>query len=205
MRKTEEFVESVCMCVCVCVREREREMQSLSASVVHPYVSWLTCQPDHPSCHTAAQASVPLSQLGYFPLPDHSLLCSSFHCSNRYLPAQHTLSEQVNLFKENRCPDPCWIRELNIELTVVCITVLNKWENHFKVEFVPWLLWLSGLGAGLWTKRMSVWFPVRAHARVAGQVPSCECVRGNQSIHLSHRCFSPSLSPSLPPSLKINK
>ena len=36
----------------------------------------------------------------------------------------------------------------------------------------PWLVWLSGLSAGLQTKQSLVWFPVRAHAWVAGQMPS---------------------------------
>ena len=36
----------------------------------------------------------------------------------------------------------------------------------------PWLVWLSGLSAGLQTKRSPVQLPVRAHAWVAGQVLS---------------------------------
>ena len=36
----------------------------------------------------------------------------------------------------------------------------------------PCLVWLSGLSAGLRTKGSLVQFPVRAHAWVAGQVPS---------------------------------
>ena len=36
----------------------------------------------------------------------------------------------------------------------------------------PYLVWLSGLSAGLQTKGSLVQFPVRAHAWVAGQVPS---------------------------------
>ena len=36
----------------------------------------------------------------------------------------------------------------------------------------PWLVWLSGLCVGLQTKGLPVWFPVRAYAWVAGQVPS---------------------------------
>ena len=31
-------------------------------------------------------------------------------------------------------------------------------------NYLPWLLWLSGLGARLQTKLSSVQFPVRAHA-----------------------------------------
>ena len=35
----------------------------------------------------------------------------------------------------------------------------------------PWLVWLSGLSDGLQTKASWVWFPVRVHTRVVGQVP----------------------------------
>ena len=48
------------------------------------------------------------------------------------------------------------------------------------------------------TKGLQVQFPVRAHAWVTGQVPS----RGCRSATI---LFSPSLSPSLPLCLKINK
>ena len=36
-------------------------------------------------------------------------------------------------------------------------------------------MWLSGLSAGLRTKRLLVRFPVKAHVWVAGQVPSRGC------------------------------
>ena len=45
---------------------------------------------------------------------------------------------------------------------------------------LPWLVWLSGLSASLQTKGLLVPFPVRAHAWVAGQVPSGECTRERQ-------------------------
>ena len=54
------------------------------------------------------------------------------------------------------------------------------------------------LSAGLQTKGSPVRFPVRAHAWVAGQVPSGRHARGN------HTLIFLSLSPSLPHSLKIN-
>ena len=59
-------------------------------------------------------------------------------------------------------------------------------------------MWLSGLTASLWTKRLQVQFPVRAHAWVAGQVPSWGCARGNGLMFLSH-------SFSLPYPLSENK
>ena len=67
-----------------------------------------------------------------------------------------------------------------------------------KTVYAPCLVWLSGLSANLLTKGSLVQFPVRAHAWVAGQVPSWGCVRGNQSIYLSHIVVSlPFSFPSL--------
>ena len=60
-----------------------------------------------------------------------------------------------------------------------------------------WLVWLSGLSTGLWTKRSLVRFPVRAHAWVAGQVLSRGCSRGKHTL-----MFLSPLFPSLPLSLK---
>ena len=63
-----------------------------------------------------------------------------------------------------------------------------------------WLVWLSGLSAGLQSKGSLVRFPVRAHTWVAGQVPGRGHARGN------HTLMSLSLSFSLSPlCLKINK
>ena len=61
----------------------------------------------------------------------------------------------------------------------------------------PWLVWLSGLSAGLRTKGSPVQFPVRAHAWVAGQVPSRGNMRGNHTLMFLFLSFS------LPLSLKI--
>ena len=67
-------------------------------------------------------------------------------------------------------------------------------------------MWLSGLSAGLQTRRPLVRFPVRAHAWVAGQVLRWGCARSSRSVtFLSHVDVSLPLSPSLPLSLKINK
>ena len=60
---------------------------------------------------------------------------------------------------------------------------------HTRINQGPWLMWLSGLGVILQTKRSLVWCPARAHAWVAGQVPGWGCwqpVRSYQSMFLSH-------------------
>ena len=59
----------------------------------------------------------------------------------------------------------------------------------------PWLLWLSGLSAGLRSERSPGPFLVRAHGWVAGQIPSWGHVRGDQSVSLS--CTDVSLPFSL--------
>ena len=45
-----------------------------------------------------------------------------------------------------------------------------------------WLMWLNGLSPGLRTKGLLFRFPVRAHAWVAGQVPSRGRVKGNHTL-----------------------
>ena len=63
----------------------------------------------------------------------------------------------------------------------------------------PWLLWLSGLSAGLPTEGSPVQFPVRAHVWVVGQIPS----KGHVGDH--HTLMFLSLSFSLPSFLSKNK
>ena len=60
-----------------------------------------------------------------------------------------------------------------------------------------WLVWLSGLSAGLWTKGSQVLFPVRAHVWVPGSVP-VELVQEatDQCFSLTSMFLSLSLSPS---------
>ena len=71
--------------------------------------------------------------------------------------------------------------------------------SWIKNQMLPWLLWLSGLSAGLRTKGSLVRFPVRAHAFIPGQVPIRGCTRGN------HTWMFLSLSLSFPYSLSKNK
>ena len=73
----------------------------------------------------------------------------------------------------------------------------GRW--FIRTEVLLWLVWLSGLSAGLQTKGSPVQFPVRAHAWVVGQVPSRDCVRGNQTLMFF------SLSFSLPSPLSVKK
>ena len=85
--------------------------------------------------------------------------------------------------------------------TYHCLSLVwQTFGHHINIyKALSWLVWLSGLSAGLRTKESPVWFPVRAHAWVAGQVPSRGCVRGNHTLMFLTFSFF------LLPSLKINK
>ena len=76
----------------------------------------------------------------------------------------------------------------------------GKKKRHKRKKKKSWLVWLSGQSASLWTERSPVRFPVR-WARP--QLGTCETQPID--VSLAHRCFSPSLSPSFPLSLKVNK
>ena len=64
---------------------------------------------------------------------------------------------------------------------------------------LPWLVWPNGSSTGLKTKGLPVRSPVRAHAWVAGQVPSWGHARGDYTLMFL------SLSFSLPSPLSKNK
>ena len=98
-------------------------------------------------------------------------------------------------------------------ITLQCLVIKKIWGHSWmklydglmtprltiKMLFWPWLVWLSGLSAGLRTKELLVQFPVRAHAWIVDQVPSGGLVRGN------HTLMFLSLSFSLPSPLSKNK
>ena len=64
----------------------------------------------------------------------------------------------------------------------LCTLISNILECEQKCVLSPWLVWLSGLSAGLRTKGSPVRFPVRAHAWVVGQVPTGGRVRGTYTL-----------------------
>ena len=66
-----------------------------------------------------------------------------------------------------------------------------------EIQLQSWLVWLSGLSIDLQTKKLLVRVPVRAHAWVAGHVPSWGPMRGNWSTFPLHISVSPTLSPTL--------
>ena len=74
---------------------------------------------------------------------------------------------------QNR-PERCTLQEIYFKIL----------GNTSTKRLGSWLVWLSGLSAGLRTKSSPVWFPVKEHAWVVGRVPGWGCVRGNQSMFL---------------------
>ena len=77
------------------------------------------------------------------------------------------------------------LHRLNYQLS----SQATKMSNSFILKVLlitPWLVWLSGLSAGLWTKGSLVQFPVR----VAGQVPSRGHSRGNHTLMFLSLSFS---------------
>ena len=52
-----------------------------------------------------------------------------------------------------------------VYLKAIYLTNITPNKFNFKKlkKFMPWLVWLSGLSANLWTKGSPVQFPVRAH------------------------------------------
>ena len=56
---------------------------------------------------------------------------------------------------------------------------------RIQMKEMPWLVWLSGSSIGLRTERSLVWFPVRAHTWVAGQVSGWGHARSSLLMFLS--------------------
>ena len=139
------------------------------------------------------------------------------------LPWNLWLSSEVILFPSNICRTKVvtwgdytslsalqiiYCSMKSIMMGVFCF-VLNPLRDHSRIlsamkKFVmPWLVRSVGWASSCKHRGSLVQFPVRAHARVAGQAPGRGCARGTQSIFLSH--INVFISPSFPLSLKINK
>ena len=140
---------------------------------------WIKGHGRHPSCfcrNEATLSSAPFTR--YFPAA-WSSKCGAYWTSQSQL----------------------WIWGSTVTAFVVLaqafVASLSTVSSYWK--FAPWLVWLSGLSASLWTTGSPVRFPVRAHAWVAGQVPSWGCARGNHTLLF----LSP--SSSLPSPFSKNK
>ena len=118
---------------------------------------------------------------------------SSAHCIVHPPPPEKSLSIPVSPHP-HLCSLLPTARSLSFWLSPHCCLYLCV-----KAHTLPWLVWLSGLSAGLQTKGSPGRFPVRAHAWVTGQVPSRRRMRG------SHTMMFLSLSFSLSSPLSKNK
>ena len=122
------------------------------------------------------------------------------------LQSSQTEGRHLAIFNQSRFLNnyPCQVFHLQIFLiisfnssmvTPFCIQTrfisppfINRHLSYFEGFFfvitkdTPRLVWLSGLSTGLQTKRSQVWFPVRAHAWVASQVPNKGHMSGNCTL-----------------------
>ena len=99
------------------------------------------------------------------------LVC--FHCYK--ISHCVTVSQQTY---PTSCPVFCHYKHCYFELPHRHVQV-SSWLHTWQPA-QPWLVWLSGLSAGLRTKGSLAQFPVRTHAWVVGQVSS----RGARSSHM---------------------
>ena len=84
-----------------------------------------------------------------------------------------------------------WGRDAKCILIYMKFQILQLSLNYLlKRLFFSWLVWLSRLSTSLWTKGSPVRFPVRAHAWVAGQVPSVRHMRGSYTLMFLSLYFS---------------
>ena len=81
------------------------------------------------------------------------------------------------------------------ELCNPCGKNLRIFCEYLRILTEPRLAWLSWLGIVLQGERLPVWFPVRAHVRVAGSVPGWAACERQTFSHIDV-----SLSLFLPPS-----
>ena len=107
-----------------------------------------------------------------------------------FSPTTCQMSQHLPSLKEEHS-HLCWTKCIKVSPTLRCckhqehhiiIIQIQCKKLYKKSQILPWLVWLSGLSASLRTKGLPVQFPVRAHAWVAGQVPSRGHVRGNHTL-----------------------
>ena len=79
----------------------------------------------------------------------------------------------VNISQLKKVPPDIWCSINAGDLKIKLTRKRSSWHRgtllppkmlHQQCFFSPWLVWLSGLRASLWTKGLPVQFPVRAHA-----------------------------------------
>ena len=127
------------------------------------------------------------------------------HLEIRNINRNLKMNTQVNILTGQSCPS-------NGQNLFTYLYVIIRWQHSKPSPYLPicslvlnngflsWLVWLSGLISGLWTKGSPNRFPIRAHAWIVGQVSRGGHTRGNHTLIFLSLSFS-----FLSSSLKINK
>ena len=71
---------------------------------------------------------------------------------------------------------------VHLEMVKMVHFLLYVFNYNENLKKQPWLVWLSGLSAGLRSKGSPVRFPVRAHAWVTARVPCGGHAGGNHTL-----------------------
>ena len=118
-------------------------------------------------------------------------------CFSQLIYSSSLYCEQVSHF----CS---WLNQSKHIFHVILLSLVFQFIEMFSIWWIfhvcifetlkekkdPWLVWLSGLSTGLRTRGLPVWFPVRAHAWVAGQVPRRGHSRRNHTLVFLSPSFS---------------
>ena len=119
--------------------------------------------------------------------------CPSFGCARR-----HSVSTYASILAGSSKKFFWWTSEFEINKTLHSILRKCSWVITFHSLFIPLLelmcnhlvspslRWMVGPG---WCGSL-IWFPIRAHAWVAGQVPSRGHTRGNHTLMFLSLSFS---------------
>ena len=116
------------------------------------------------------------------------------------------MNKENTLYSHISCPAKCseYTYKSSLQPTGnFSYSVSHKDSFLKRFYLLPWLMRLSGLSAGLWTKGSLVQFPVGAHAWVVGQSWGGAEGRGGGRVRGS--CTLMFLSFSLPSPLSKNK
>ena len=126
------------------------------------------------------------------------LMNSSFPVIQALVDFLKSSSRFLNLVSQmfQHCVNPYFsvVKPFSIDIIrVTSLFMIECWQRYERrgeeQNYYPWLVWLSGLSAGLWTRGLLVQFQVRVHACVVGQVPSTGCVRGNHTLMFLPKSF----------------
>ena len=106
-----------------------------------------------------------------------------FHVGSGFVFILHPSSTPLNMRV------PIGIMKFAFPLPALChhqTHSLSSFEKGIRIQYQPWLVWLSGLTSSLGIERSLVQFPVRAHAWGAGMWEETDHPMSHTSRFLSH-------------------